>query len=111
MVGALLVHFDMGVAVDHGRALRETRKAVDAVVVAGPKDVAVGEEQLASARVLDERVIAHTRKVEHHLVDFRVAVAAHRDGAVGEAVEQRNDLLGSLVRGDVVTRSVVEQVA
>ena len=56
---------------------------VDAVVHAGAKDMAVRQEQLAAGLVKQRGVVGHDGEVEDHLVDLSVAVAAHRDDAVG----------------------------
>ena len=101
----------MRVAVDERGALGQRGRVVDAVVHAGAKDVAVRQEQLAAGLVEQRGVVRHDGKVEHHLVDLGVAVAAHRDDAVGQGVEQRNHALGGVVARQVVARAVVEQVA
>ena len=98
-------------AVDERGALGQRGRMVNAVVHAGAKDVAVCQEQLAAGLVEQRGVVGHDREVEHHLVDLGVAVAAHRDDAVGQGVEQRNHALGSVVARQVVARAVVEQVA
>ena len=101
----------MRVAVDERGPLGQRGRVVDAVVHAGAKDVAVRQEQLAAGLVKQGSVVGHDREVEHHLVDLGVAVAAHRDDAVGQGVEQRNHTLGGVVARQVVARTVIEQVA
>ena len=98
-------------AVDERGALGQRGRVVDAVVHAGAKDVAVRQEQFAAGLIKQRGVVGHDGKVEHHLVDLGVAVAAHRDDAVGQGVEQRNHALGGVVARQVVARTVVEQVA
>ena len=98
-------------AVDERGALGQRGRVVDAVMHAGAKDVAVRQEQFAAGLVKQGGVVGHDREVEHHLVDLGVAVAAHRDDAVGQGVEQRNHTLGGIVARQVVARAVVEQVA
>ena len=83
MRGALLVNLDVRMAVDERGALGQRGRVVDAVVHAGAKDVAVRQEQLAADLVEQRGVVRHDGKVEHHLVDLGIAVAAHRDDAVG----------------------------
>ena len=78
---------------------------------AGAKDVAVRQEQLAVGLVKQRGIVGHNGKVEHHLVDLGVTVAAHRDDAVGQGVEQRDYALGGVIARQVVARTVVEQVA
>lgn len=92
---ACLVNLDMRVAVDERGAFGQRGHVVDAVVHTGAKNVAVCQEQLAAGLVEQRGVVGHDGKVEHHLVDLGVAVAAHRDDAVGQGVEQRNHALGA----------------
>ena len=108
---ACLVNLDMRVAVDERGAFGQRGRVVDAVVHAGAKDVAMRQEQLAAGLVEQRGVVRHDGKVEHHLVDLGVTVAAHRDDAVGQGVEQRNHALGGVVARQVVARAVVEQVS
>ena len=92
---ARFVDLDVRMAVDERGALGQRGRVVDAVVHAGAKDVAVRQEQLAAGLVKQGGVVGHDGKAEHHLVDLGVAVAAHRDDAVGQGVEQRNHAWGA----------------
>ena len=69
------------------------------------------QEQLAAGLVEQRGIVGHDGKVEDHLVDLGIAVAAHRDDAVGQGVEQRDYALGSVIARQVVARTVIEQVA
>ena len=60
---------------------------------------------------LDEGVVGPAREVEHHLVNFGIAVAAHSNDASGQAVEQRDRLFRRVAFRQVVARAVVQQVA
>lgn len=74
------------------------------------EDVPVREEDAARA-VGDERVVGHDREAQQHLVDFRIAVAAHGNDVPRVAVEQRGDARRVQALRHAVARSVVEQVA
>ena len=109
--GAFLVDLDVRVTVDERGAPGQRGRVVDAVVHAGAKDMAVRQEQLAAGFVEQRGVVGHDGIVEDHLVDLGIAVAAHRDDAVGQGVEQRDYALGGVIARQVVARTVVEQVA
>ena len=109
--GAFLVDLDVRVTVDERGTLGQRGCVVDAVVHASAKDVAVRQEQFTAGLVEQRGVVGHDGEVEDHLVDLGVAVAAHRDNAISQGVEQRNHALGGVVARQVVTRAVVEQVA
>ena len=74
------------------------------------RQVAVGEVQDVPVG-LDEGVVGHAREVEHHLVNFGIAVAAHGNDALRQAVEQRDRLFRRVAFRQVVARAVVQQVA
>ena len=110
----------MRVAIDDRGAGRKRGHAVDGVVDARTPHVAVREEELAPrARGLrvwrlgvpQHVVVRHAGEVQHHLVDLRLAVAAHADDAVRDSVKHRDDLLRGVVRREVVAGTVVQEVA
>ena len=101
----------MRVTVDERGALGQRGRVVDAVVHAGAKDMAVRQEQLAAGLVEQRGIVGHDGEVEHHLIDLGIAVAAYRDDAVGQGVEQRDHALGGVIARQVVARTVIEQVA
>ena len=67
----------------------------------------VGGKQRASVCV-NEGVVGKDREGEHHLVHLAVAVAAHRTNGVLVSGELRNYLLGSVLVGQGVARTVRE---
>ena len=56
-------------------------------------------------------IICQHRKGEYHLVHLGVAVAAHAQQLGRKTVQQRDDLLGGVVPGQVVAGAVVEQAS
>ena len=56
-------------------------------------------------------IICQYREIEHHLVYLGVAVAPHAQQLGRKAVQQRDDLLGGVIPGQVVAGAVVEQVS
>ena len=56
-------------------------------------------------------VIGHAGEVEHHLIDFRIAVAAHCDDAVRQWVEHLCDLCRRIFIGKRVARPVIQNIA
>lgn len=101
------------VAIDQRGVLRQLRPLVHAVVQAGAIDVAVREEErpVVGRGVNQHVVIGHAREGEDHLVNLRLAIAAHGNDLVGNGVEHLYDALGRVVGREVVARAVVEQVA
>ena len=90
--------------VSEHRAQSERRQAVFV------PEVAVRAEKRLVAR-FDDGVVAHHRELEHHLVDFGVAVAAHGDDLVLSGVQQVRDPHGVVEVRYAVARPVVEEVA
>lgn len=56
-------------------------------------------------------VIRHYGKIQHHLINLGVAVAANAKQPVLDRVEHGGDLLGRVFLGQLSSRSVIEQVA
>ena len=73
----------------------------------------MGAKELAAVAVHHRSAIGHAGEIEHHLVDLRLAVAAHSNHApaLGKVIEQRNHALGSVIARKVVAGPVVKQVA
>ena len=94
----------MGVSVGKDAAHAERRQAVFVPAVA------VGEEE-ALAVCVENGVVRHHRKLEHHLIDLGVAVAADGEDAVLAAVENGGDLYGVVEVGHAVARSVIQEIA
>ena len=76
----------------------------------GAEHVSVRREQSTPA-IQRQGVIAHARKIKQHLVDFRVAIAAHRHDSLGNAVEHLCHLLRRVAVGQGIARPVVEQIS
>ena len=65
----------------------------------------------AATDMENRRVVAHDRKVEKHLIDFRVAVAADGDDLLLLCVHERCEIGWFIADGQHVARTVVEVVA
>ena len=65
----------------------------------------------AAVGVENRRVVAHDGKIEKHLIDFRVAVAADGENLFFLRVEQRREIGGIVADGQHVAGAVVEVVA
>ena len=74
------------------------------------EEVSVRQEELLRPRV-EDLVIRHHRELEHHLVHFRVAVAAHGDDLVLAEIQHLRDLHGIVEVRDSVPRTVVQEIA
>ncbi len=72
--------------------------------------MSVREEERLRSR-FENRVVAHHRELEHHLVNLGVAVAADRDDLVLAEVQHLRDLDGIVEVRHSVPRPVVEEVA
>ena len=48
---------------------------------------------------------------EHHLIHFGVAVAAHAEDCIRHAVQHGNHLLGRVIARQIVSRSVIKNIA
>ena len=59
----------------------------------------------------EHAVIGEDREGQHHLVDLRVAVAAHAENLFPPLVQHGQHLLGRVFVRQIVARAVVEQVA
>ena len=89
----------------------ERGQVIDAVVESGAKDMPVREKERAS-RIIDKLGrCRHAGEIEHHLVDFRIAIAPNGYDALGNAVKGGEHFFGSIAFGQVVARAVIEQVA
>lgn len=95
----------VGVAVKERGAGRQRREQV------GVPQVPVGEPEGAAGLVDELGVVAHARKIQHHLVHLGLAVAAHAGDGGGQTVEHGDDLLGSIAARQVVAGAVVEEIA
>ncbi len=57
------------------------------------------------------RKVGGNRKIEHHLVNLRIAVAPYRRNAVGKTVQNRYYFFGAVSVGQIVPRPVIKQIA
>ena len=55
--------------------------------------------------------VAQAGEIEHHLVDFRIAIAPNGYDALGNAVKGGEHFFGRIAFGQVVAWAVIEQVA
>ena len=99
-----LVGFHVGVPRQENRVFGKFRRR------GGCERVAVRAEQAGRA-VDDERVVCQAGEIEHHLVDFGVAVSPHRHDAFRYRVQHLRDLLRVVSVGQGVAGPVVQQVA
>ena len=67
------------------------------------KTAAVGME--------NRRIVAHDGKIEKHLIDFRVAVAADGDDFLLHGVQEWREIGGFIADGQHVAGAVIEVVA
>lgn len=102
-VGGMAEALQVGVAMDDGIVMPLWQ-------VVGVVPVAVCEE-IASAIVGEDGVVAHDVEAEHHLVDLGVAVPAHGHDVLGVVVEEFGHALGVHPAGYAVARPVIEEVA
>ena len=101
----LLLHGEhMRVAVNQQVARLVRRQVIEV------EQMAVGDERGAAVQI-KQRVIRHDRELQHHLINLRVAVAAHAEQLVLYAVEQRDHALRVVCVRQIVARTVIEQVA
>ena len=78
--------------------------------VRGVEDVAVrGIDEAVCSR--EHAVIGEDREGQHHLVDLRVAVAAHAEDLIPPLVQHGQHLLGRVFVRQIVARAMVEDVA
>ena len=73
-------------------------------------DVAVRCKDRAPARV-KQTVLRRHGEIQHHLIDLRIAVAAHAEDRRGEGVELSGDFPGSIALRKIVARAVIEDVS
>ena len=52
-------------------------------------------------------IVRKKRKIKHHLIHLRVAVAAHTDYLIGHRIQKRDHALGRVSRGEIVARTVI----
>ena len=95
-------HVRVAVQEDIAGAERRQMRSVIDVAVRGVDQAASGQENA---------VIGKDREGQHHLVDLRVAVAAHAEEAFAPLVEHGQHLLGRVFIRQIVARAVVENVA
>ncbi len=105
-----LVYFDMRVSEQECASLRQFRHIVDAVVQPASENMAVRAEQTHAVSE-DERVIAHAGELEHHLVDFRIAIAACGHDGICALIEHGGNAFGVVALGLFVSWSVLQNVA
>ena len=77
----------------------------------GVEQVAVRHKGAMPAIQRKQRVIGHNGKLQHHLVHFGVAVAAHTQGHDRALVQKPDDLPGLIAVRQIVSGAVIEQVA
>ena len=94
---------DMGVAVNEGGS------GGDCGQVFRVPQVTVGQEE---AVFINGKlgVIRHNRKLEQHLIDFGIAIAAHRQNLFTAGIEQFGYFCGIVEAGDAVARAVVQYI-
>ena len=71
------------------------------------------EEERSAAVINQLGIVGHAGEREHHLVNLGIAVSphCHKVAAIREAVQQGDDALRVVFAREVVTRTMVEQVA
>ena len=74
------------------------------------EQVSVGQKQRFSVEVY-QGVIRHYGELQHHLIDFAVAIPAHAGELVLDRVEHFKYLAGGILVGEIVAGAVVEQIA
>ena len=102
----------VGVARDVGQVRVALAQEVDAAARRTflAIDVTVSEDDVPT--VVDEmRASLGDGKIEEHLVDFAVAIAAHTHDLIGHGVESRRHAGSIETGGEAVARAVVEQIA
>ena len=72
-------------------------------------DMSVRCEDLHGA-LGNQRIIRKHRKIQHHLIDLRLAVAAHTENAVSQRIQQRNHRFRRIFLRQIVARPVIEQI-
>ena len=95
---------NVGMSVDEDVAVAKLGRGVF------PEVMTVGQIDTAAVKVQD-RIICEDREAQYHLIDFGITVAAHAKQLFGYIIEKCDDFLGRITFGQVVARTVVEQVA
>ena len=98
-----LVQLHMGVA-------REERAAVQRGQLVGICVVAVGQVHGDSV-ALQQGVVGHAGKGQHHLVHLGLAVAPDRQDLVLQRGQHGDHLLGGILPGQIISRTVVQKIA
>ena len=75
----------------------------------GIPQMSVRDENCLSAQ-RQQHIIGEHGEFEHHLINLRVAVAAHPANLVFHRIEHRRDILGGILPRKVVARAVIEYV-
>ena len=93
----------MGVAVEKNVPLLQRRKRC------GMIEMPMGDKEAAAARK-EQAIVGQNGEVEHHLIDLRVTVAADGEDPVRAGIELGRHRFGVVALGQIVPRSVIEQI-
>ena len=92
----------MAVEQDVSRLQRRQAVRVENMAVGGVDAETVNAQQ---------GVVRHQGKIQHHLVHFRVAVSPDAQDVILPRVQHGNDLLGGIAVGQIVARTVIQNVS